>query len=100
VSRLLSTSIPIIARQPAMPLENGPDGACAGVYWSRALATAVGVDLAPATTRTDDEATVPAGLARQLPPDVTPDLIEKVRERNVVGRLWELPGLDRNAFPG
>jgi ActR/RegA family two-component response regulator len=100
VSRLLSTSTPVIARQPAAPLEEGPDGVCAGLYWSRALASALAVGLAPAPTWADDEDKLPAVLSRQLPADVAPDLIEEVRERNVVGRLWELPGLTRNEFPG
>jgi ActR/RegA family two-component response regulator len=100
VSRLLTTSIPVIARQPAAPLEKGPDGVCAGVYWSRSLASAVAVGLAPASTWTDDEGKMPAVLARQLPAEVSPDLIEEVRERNVAGRLWELPGLTREEFPG
>jgi len=100
VSRLLGSAIPVIARQPARPMEVNHDGMCLGVYWSRALATAVGVGLAPARAWTDGEGEVPEALARLLPANAAPELIENVRERNIVGRLWELPGLDRDGFPG
>ena len=95
VLRLLTSAIPLIAKNPAKPMEQGPDGACFGVYWSRALATAVAVGLAPA-----DEPRVLASPSRLLPAGVAPDVIESVRERNVQGRLWELPGLSRDEFPG
>ncbi len=98
--RLLSSAIPIIAMHPAMPMEKGPDGVWTGVYWSRALATAIGVDLAPAVGGQGEESSLPTDLGRLLPTDVVPDLVESVRERNVQGRLWELPGLDRDKFPG
>ena len=65
-----------------------------------ALATAVGVGLAPARAWTDGEGEVPEALARLLPANAAPELIENVRERNIAGRLWELPGLDRDGFPG
>jgi hypothetical protein len=29
-----------------------------------------------------------------------PDLIEELRERNIQGRLWELPGVGTDKFPG
>ncbi len=73
---------------------------CAGVYWSRALGSAVGIGLAPAAAWSGEDSAIPETLARQLAPDVTPDLIESVRERNIAGRLWELPGLERDEFPG
>jgi CheY-like chemotaxis protein len=100
VSRLLSSAIPVIAMHPAVPMEQGPDGVWVGAYWSRALAAAVAVDLAPAVGWPGDESNVPPDLVRLLPVGVVPDLIESVRERNVQGRLWELPGLDRDKFPG
>lgn len=100
VSRLLSSATPVIAMRPTMPMEQGPDGAWGGVYWSRALATGVAVGLAPAAGRARGENGIPRHLARLLPASVSPDLIESVRERNVQGRLWELPGLDRDNFPG
>lgn len=99
VSRLLSSVIPVIAMHPFMPMQKGPDGICVGLYWSRALATAVAVGLAPAAGRHGhDESAIPAELARQLPTDVVPDLIESTQERNALGWLWELPGLDRDKF--
>ena len=100
VSRLLSSTIPVIAMHPEVPMEKGPDGGCVGLYWSRALATAVAVELAPAVGWPGDESNVGSNLGHLLPADVVPDLLEGVRERNVQGRLWELPGLDRNTFPG
>jgi hypothetical protein len=85
---------------PEVPMEKGPDGGGVGLYWSRALATAVAVELAPAMGWPGDESNVGHNLGHLLPADVVPDLLERVRERNVQGRLWELPGLDRNTFPG
>lgn len=99
-SRLVGSVTPLIALRTDKPMETGSDGVCAGVYWSRALGSAVGVALSPATPSSRDESgPVPASLAHMLPTSVTPDLIESVRERNVVGGLWELPGLERNEFP-
>jgi len=99
VSRLVSSAIPLLARRPEMPMEKGPDGVLAGVYWSRALATAVAVGLASTDAWPyEDENDVPVELSRFLPAGVTPDLIERVREHNVLGWLWELPGLDRDSF--
>jgi CheY-like chemotaxis protein len=100
VSRLVSDAIPAIAMHPDQPMEKGPDGVSIGLYWSRALNTAVAVGLAKAIGTQGDESNVPTDLKRLLPTDVVPDLIENVRERNVQGRLWELPGLDREKFPG
>lgn len=96
VSRLLTSAIPVVAMHPEMPLEKGGDGVLTGVYWSRALGTAVAVGLAPAGVWRGN---TPSELAGLLPTGMKPDLIESVRERNVQGMLWELPGLDRNQFP-
>jgi ActR/RegA family two-component response regulator len=101
VFRLLSSASPLIAKRPSMPLEQGPDGACVGLYWSRSLGSAVGVALAPtAAWSGEDPAVVPESLARLLPPGETPDLNENVRERNIMGRLWEVPSVKRDEFPG
>ncbi len=100
VSRLVSDAIPIIAMHPDQPMEKGPGGAMIGLYWSRALNTAVAVGLAKAIEAQSNESNAPTDLERLLPADVVPDLIEGVRERNVQGRLWELPGLDREKFSG
>ena len=100
VSRLLSSAIPVIAMDAAMPMTRGTDGVSIGLYWSRALATALAVTLAPAVGWDGDASSVPADLQRLLPSGAVPELIESVRERNVQGRLWELPGLGRDKFPG
>lgn len=100
VSRLLSSAIPMTAMDPARPMGQERDGVWLGIYWSRALASAIGVTLAPAVGAPGDESNVPTDLRRLLPGDVEPDIIESVRERNVHGQLWELPGLDRDRFPG
>jgi CheY-like chemotaxis protein len=97
-SRLLSSVIPLLAENPDRPMEKGPDGVCVGVYWSRTLSAAVAVGLAPADRWPEDTAVVPASLSHLLPAGVTPDLLEDVRVRDVAGRLWELPGLDRSSF--
>lgn len=100
VSRLVSSAIPMVAMYPETPMEKGAGGLWAGLYWSRALATAVAVGMAPATGWPDDESSVPNDVVHLLPDGVVPDLIESVGERNVLGRLWELPGFDRDDFPG
>ncbi len=99
VSRLLSSAIPVIAMYPTTPMRQEPDGIWMGVYWSRALAAAVAVDLALAAGRKGEEGSAPAGLLDLLSAGETPDLIESVRERNIQARLWEIP-LDRDRFPG
>jgi ActR/RegA family two-component response regulator len=98
VSRLISSATPLLARHPDMPMTKGPDGVSVGVYWSRALATPVAVGLAAVDAWPDEESEVPVNLNRFLPAHVTPDLINRVRERDVLGWLWELPGLDRDEF--
>lgn len=100
VSRLLSSAIPTIAMNPARPMVRGTDGVWIGMYWSRALATALAVGLAPAVGWHGDASAVPADLERLLPSGAAPELIESVRERNVQGWLWELPGVSRDDFPG
>jgi CheY-like chemotaxis protein len=100
VSRLLSSAVPIVAMHPGTPMQKGADGVWTGVYWSRALATAVAVSLAPAAGWQGDENKLPADLGLLLSGRMVPDLIESVRERNLQGRLWELPELDRDKFPG
>lgn len=98
VSRLISSAIPLLALHPSRPMTEGSDRVSVGVYWSRALATGVAVGLASAAAGQIDENDVPVALKPLLPAGVTPDLIDRVRERNVQGWLWELPGLDRNEF--
>lgn len=100
VSRLLSSSIPIVALHPDLPMETGPDGVTVGLYWSRALSTAVAVGLAPAAKWPDDERKIPGSLSRLLPDGVAPELIDSTKERNIQGRLWELPEIARGEFPG
>jgi ActR/RegA family two-component response regulator len=99
-SELLSSAIPIIAMHPVMPMEKGPNGVWGGLYWSRALATAIAVSLGPAPVYRDEKGNMPTELARLLPTGIVPDLIESVPKYNVYGRLWELRGLDRDKFPG
>ena len=100
VARLLSAVTPVIARNPVKPMDKGADGISVGLYWSRALATAVAVGLAGTADWPADESEIPASLSKLLPAGVVPDLIERVQERNAQGRLWELPGVDRDEFPG
>jgi len=100
VSRLLAAAIPIIAKHTHRPMESGPGDITVGLYWSRALSAAVAVGLAPAPAWPDDESVLPESLRRLLPRGVKPELIDSTRERNIQGRLWELPGIDRDEFPG
>jgi hypothetical protein len=99
-SRLVSSAIPFLAQNPAAPMAQGADEVWVGVYWSRALATAVAVGLASAKIWPKEDGDAQPALDRYLPAGVTPDLIGHVSERNVLGWLWELPGLDRGHFPG
>lgn len=100
VARLLSAAVPVVARQPGRPMETGADKVTAGLYWSRALSTAVAVGLAPAAAWPEDESVIPPGLLRLAAGGGTPELIDSTRERNIQGRLWEIPGIDRDEFPG
>jgi ActR/RegA family two-component response regulator len=100
VSRLLSGAIPIVAEHPDHPLEILPGDVSVGLYWSRALSTAVAVGLGPAAAWPDDRSVIPERLRELLPAGVVPELIDRTRERNIQGRLWELPGIDRDEFPG
>jgi len=99
VSRLLGAATPIVAKHPGRPMETGPDDMTIGLYWSRALSSAVAVGLAPAAAWPDDMSVIPESLDRLLPGGVEPELIDSTRERNIQGRLWELPGIDRDDFP-
>jgi ActR/RegA family two-component response regulator len=97
-SRLLGPVIPLLAAKPARPMAKGPDGACLGLYWSRTLSAAVAVGLAPEASWPEDRTVVPVSLRDLLPSGMTPILLEAIRVRDIGGRLWELPGLDRNWF--
>jgi hypothetical protein len=98
VNRLLRDVTPAIAKHHDPPLEMGADDVCAGVFWSRALGCAIGVGLAPAATW-NGSAGVPAGLARMLPDEMVPDRITEAHEKNIAGRVWEMPGIGRDQFP-
>jgi ActR/RegA family two-component response regulator len=100
VSRLINSATPIIAMNPDQPMGLGPDGVWTGMYWSRALASAIAVGITNSGRWPGDEGSVPNQAARLLPAEVEPDLVESVRERNIEGRLWELPGFGRKEFPG
>jgi hypothetical protein len=99
VSRLVSSVTPLLASDPAKPILAGPDGVAVGLYWSRSLASAVAVGLGPVPNWPVDEGALPARLAHLVQPELTPECIEDIRERNIAGRLWEIPGLSRAEFP-
>jgi CheY-like chemotaxis protein len=99
VSRLLGAAIPIVAMHPGHPMETGPDHMTVGLYWSRALCTAIAVGLAPAAAWPDNPGVLPESVRQLMPEGAEPELIDSTRERNIQGRLWELPGIDRNEFP-
>jgi ActR/RegA family two-component response regulator len=102
VSRLLSGAIPLVAQHPGQPIGIWPGDVSVGLYWSRALSTAVAVGLGPAPAWHEDRSVIPDRLKELLPVGVVPELIDRTRERNIQGRLWELPGpgIDRDEFPG
>ena len=102
VSRLLSGAIPLVAQHPGQPIDFWPGDVSVGLYWSRALSTAVAVGLGPAPAWHEDRSVIPDRLKELLPVGVVPELIDRTRERNIQGRLWELPGpgIDRDEFPG
>ena len=99
VSRLLGPAIPLVALHPNTPMKASPDDGMLGVYWSRSLATAVAVGLAPAKPEAGNEEHLGVNLGPFVNIDVTADLIERVRERNLLGSLWEIPELGRDKFP-
>lgn len=100
VSRLLSGAIPLVAQHPGQPIGIWPGDVSVGLYWSRALSTAVAVGLGPAPAWLEDRSVIPDRVKELLPGGVNPELIDRTRERNIQGRLWELPGIDRDQFPG
>lgn len=100
VSRLLSGAIPLVAQHPGQPIGIWPGDVSVGLYWSRALSTAVAVGLGPAPAWLEDRSVIPDRVKELLPGGVVPELIDRTRERNIQGRLWELPGIDRDEFPG
>jgi len=83
VARLLSSVVPIIPMCPELPMEKGADGVWAGLYWSRALSTAVAVELGSASRWNGEVSSVVSDMDRLQPLGIAPDLIESVRERNV-----------------
>jgi ActR/RegA family two-component response regulator len=98
VSRLIGSVIPLVAMRPDSPMKTRPDGVVVGVYWSRALATPVAVGLMSTDSEAIDENNPMVDLSPFHGTDVTADLVERVRERNVLGLLWELSGLGRDIF--
>ena len=59
VSRCSAGAIPIVAEHPDHPLEILPGDVSVGLYWSRALSTAVAVGLGPAAAWPDDRSVIP-----------------------------------------
>jgi len=99
VSRLISSAVPLVAKNPDSPMKATSNGPMVGVYWSRALATAIAVGLAPVSSAAWGEENPAENLGPLVAENVVPDLIDRVKERNVQGWLWELPQLGRDEFP-
>jgi CheY-like chemotaxis protein len=99
-ARLLGSAIPLVPMYPASPMKVSSDRFIAGLYWSRALETAVAVALASVDTWPRDESDPAKNLSHIIQPGTIPDLVERMRNRNVLGWLWELAGYDRDEFPG
>jgi CheY-like chemotaxis protein len=100
LSRLLSPAVPLVAMDPESAMTAGPGGGLLGLYWSRSLRTAVAVGLGPANSPSWDAEDPPMDLPSHGRGDMTAELIERVKERNLRGSLWELPELSRDEFPG
>jgi DNA-binding response OmpR family regulator len=98
VGHLLSPVVPLIASTPQQPMVYGPDATCLGVYWSRALAAAVAVELSSRPDSAKDEDALDTVRQRLGIDRVV--LQSRASQKNLVGRLWELPGLERIEFPG
>jgi hypothetical protein len=100
VSRLVSSAFPLVAMNSDFPLTVGTDGVWTGIYWSRALASAVAIGLTATDSSGDDNNGPGAHFSPYESPDVTVKLLEHVREGNIQGWLWELRGLSRDMFAG
>ncbi len=98
VSRLVSPAIPLVALHPDAPMRAGPGGIVVGVYWSRSLAASVAVGLAPADSMAWDEDTPIPDLSPFAVSGTTLEVVGQVRERNLLGWLWELPELGIEQF--
>lgn len=57
------------AMNPAKPMEHGPRGTTVGVYWSRALAVAIPVGLAPVCGWQGEESIVPRSFGACYRPE-------------------------------
>jgi ActR/RegA family two-component response regulator len=98
VSRLVAPSLPLVAKEPLAPMASAPGGSLLGPYWSRGLATAVAVELDTSDVSRDLDS-VAADVTKRLSLQHPPELLMQVTQRNVAGRLWELPGVSRSEFP-
>lgn len=98
VARLLAPVLPLVPLSPREPMSTGSDGALVGVYWSRALAAAVAVELVTVDDLLDDDVAA-AHLETRLSLPQRPERLGTANQRNLVGRLWELPTLSRDRFP-
>jgi len=58
---------------------------------------AVAVGLGPTSGWLDDESNPPTHLVHLLP---APNRIPTIRERNIQGQRWELPGIDTDKLVG
>jgi DNA-binding response OmpR family regulator len=97
---LVGSAAPLVPMYPDSPMKVTPDGFMVGLYWSRALATAVAVALASVDAWPQDDGDPVENLGQIIPAGVIPGLIERVRDRNVLGWLWKLPDCDRDSFTG
>lgn len=104
-SRLLGQTLPLVPRPAGDPLTRRATGGVVGTYWSRALSAPVAVNLVPVEQAPDDRKGADhtpylEALAGDLGLNAEPILLERVRERNLVGLLYELPQGSRDDYRG
>ncbi len=97
-SRLLTPASPIVAYDQDDPMV-AVDGSVAGRYWSRALGGAIAVELSGAASGPEGHEDLKEALRSRYALSEPPELLLETSQRSVSGRLWELPGIDRDDFP-
>jgi len=96
-SRLIGPVIPLVPTNPDAPMRAGSAGSWFGMYWSRALSSALAIVLERANSTTAENEN-PLEWGDVVPAGAAPELIGVEAVRDLQGRLYELPGIGRDSF--
>ena len=101
---LLEPVVPLVAADPTAPLralDERPDGvpSLIGQYWSRARSAAVAVEFTTPPAELADHDALKLALTQAFTLPALPELLFEANRRNLLGRIWEFPGVGREFFP-